>query len=155
MRQLFLDCDGVLADFNGPAKAHFGLPPRKANTQLGEKLFWASLRAQKDWYFNLPLMHDARRLFDGVKHLNPVILTGCPAGGWAEPQKLAWGAKNFPGTPMICCPSVDKRLYMKPGDVLVDDYPKYRHLWEEAGGVFILHESADKSIEQVLTLFHV
>jgi hypothetical protein len=35
----------------------------------------------------------------------------------------------------------------------VDDWPKYRHLWEEAGGIFILHENAKKSIQQVLNLF--
>jgi hypothetical protein len=42
---------------------------------------------------------------------------------------------------------------MQSGDVLVDDWPKYRHLWEAAGSIFILHENADKSIEQVLNLF--
>ena len=35
---------------------------------------------------------------------------------------------------------------MQPGDILIDDWPKYKHLWEEAGGIFILHTSAAQSI---------
>lgn len=77
-------------------------------------------------------MPDAQRLFDAVKHLEPVILTGCPHGGWAESQKQEWAAEHFPGTRVTTCLSIDKRLYMRPGDVLVDDYLKYRQRWEEA-----------------------
>jgi len=28
-------------------------------------------------------------LFEAVAPMRPVILTGCPRGGWAQPQKLA------------------------------------------------------------------
>jgi hypothetical protein len=152
-RQLFLDCDGVLADFNSHAESIFGIHPRKAEDELGTERFWSDLRAQKHFFLALPLMPDAARLFEAVRHLNPVILTGCPKGGWAEPQKIAWAAKHFPGTRMITCRTRDKRNYMKPGDVLVDDWPKYHHLWEETGGIFILHENAETTIPQVLSFF--
>jgi 5'(3')-deoxyribonucleotidase len=153
MKQLFLDCDGVLADFDTAAERIFGLPPRQAEEKLGTPRFWADLRSEPGFYRNLALMPGARRLFDGVKHLSPVILTGCPLGGWAEPQKLAWAGQHFPGTPMIACMAKDKRNHMKPGDVLVDDYLKYRHRWEEAGGVFIHYRNADDAIAEVLAVF--
>jgi len=35
---------------------------------------------------------------------------------------------------------------MKPGDIIIDDYLKYRHLWVEAGGIFIHHISAVESL---------
>jgi hypothetical protein len=88
--QLFLDCDGVLADFG----------------------------------------------------LHPIILTGCPIGGWAEPQKVEWAAEHFPVAEIITCMSREKYLHVDQGDVLVDDYRKYQRQREEAGGIFIHHTSA-------------
>ena len=150
--QLFLDCDGVLADFDTYAEKIFGLPPRKAEAELGQERFWAPLQSHEGFYEKLPLMPDARELFEAVEHLNPIILTGLPVGEWAEPQKRAWGRKYFPHTTMICCMSKDKRNHMKPGDVLVDDWPKYKDLWEEAGGIFVLHTSAKDSIAKLKEL---
>lgn len=152
MSQIWLDCDGVLADFDTYAEAIFGLPPRKAEAELGAKRFWCDLQSHEGFYERLPLMPDARELFEAVEHLNPIILTGCPLGGWAEPQKRAWGRKHFPETKMICCASKDKRNHMLPGDVLVDDWPKYKELWEEAGGIFVLHTSAKESIAKLREL---
>ena len=41
---------------------------------------------------------------------------------------------------------------MKPGDILIDDYLTYRHLWEEHGGTFIHHTSAKESLQQLAAL---
>lgn len=70
-------------------------------------------------------------------------------GGWAEPQKMGWGEEQFPGTLMITCKSAEKSKYCEPGDVIIDDWPKYSHLWMAAGGHFILHESASKSLSKL------
>jgi len=40
----------------------------------------------------LPLLPDARKLFHAVQHLNSIIVTGCPLGGWADEQKHRWAA---------------------------------------------------------------
>ena len=144
--QLFLDCDGVLADFDRAAHKLFGMPSRKAEEKIGSSAFWTRIHRQKTFYRDLPLMPDARALFDAVAHLHPIILTGCPIGGWAEPQKVEWAAEHFPGTEIITCMSREKYLHMHPGDVLVDDYLKYRRHWEEAGGIFIHHTSARSTI---------
>ncbi|TIU94670.1 MAG: hypothetical protein E5W09_22585 [Mesorhizobium sp.] len=152
-QQLFLDCDGVLADFDAAFAAQFGHPPRVYEAQKGSNTFWRDIQHEaKDFYRNLPLMADARVLYDAVAHLRPIILTGCPLGGWAEPQKLAWAAEHFPGVPMITCMSKDKRTYCRPGDILVDDYLKYRDLWEGAGGIFIHHTSAASSLAALAAL---
>jgi hypothetical protein len=92
-------------------------------------------------------------LYQAVAHLNPIILTGCPEGGWSEPQKLSWAARHFPGVKMITCLSKEKFLHMmSPGDVLVDDYLRYRELWENAGGIFIYHISTKESIRLLAAL---
>lgn len=150
--QLFLDCDGVLADFDAAATKLFGMPTREAEEKLGAKEFWRILRSHKDFYGTLPLIPDARKLFDAVEHLNPVILTGCPFGGWAEAQKHRWAAQHFTGTKIITCMAKEKRLHMKPGDILVDDFLKYRDLWTEAGGIFVHHVSADATIRELIHL---
>jgi hypothetical protein len=147
--QLFLDCDGVLADFDAAAEQVFGMPSRQAEQKLGTKQFWRKLRSHDDFYGSLPLLPDARKLFEAVKHLKPIILTGCPLGGWAEGQKHRWAATHFPGTRMIACMAREKRMHMKPGDVLVDDFVKFKDLWEEAGGIFIHHTSAERSIAEL------
>jgi len=145
-KRLFLDCDGVLADFDRAATKLFGMPPRQAEEQHGSRQFWARIHRRKNFYRTLPLMRDARVLFDAVSHLHPIILTGCPIGGWAEPQKVDWAAEHFPGTAIITCMSREKYLHMRPGDVLVDDYLKYRDRWTEAGGIFTHHTTAKSTL---------
>ena len=147
--QLFLDCDGVLADFDHAAVQVFGMPAHEAEQVLGKNKFWRTLREHEDFYGSLPLMPDARKLFNAVRHLKPIILTGCPLGGWAESQKHRWAAVHFPGTKIITCMAREKRMHMKPGDVLVDDTLTYKHLWEDAGGVFIHYTSADNAIAEL------
>ena len=153
MKQLFIDCDGVLADFDTAARELFGQDSREAEESLGTPEFWNRIIGGGNFYRNLPLLPDAMDLYRAVAHLNPIILTGCPQGGWSEPQKIAWAVHHFPGVKMITCLSKDKCLHiMNPGDVLVDDYLRYRDLWEKAGGTFIHHVSAKESIRQLASL---
>ena len=149
MTRIYLDCDGVLADFDAGFQHRFGEEPRLYEELHGTKQFWHVIRTSGDFYQSLPLMHDAMELFSAVEHLRPIILTGCPFGGWAELQKMRWRDKYFPGIPMVTCMSKNKRDYCKPGDFLVDDYLKYRDLWIEAKGTFIHHTSAADSIRQL------
>lgn len=150
--QLFLDCDGVLADFDRAATALLGMPPREHQRRFGPGKFWARIGSAPDFYGTLPLMPDARLLFGSVAHLKPTILTGCPRGGWAEAQKERWAARHFPGTPIITCMARDKRDHGRPGDVLVDDTLTHRHLWEEMGGVFVHHRDAETTLAELARL---
>jgi hypothetical protein len=153
MRRLYLDCDGVLADFDHGATAILGMKPKAFEHRHGLGRFWQKLASAPDFYFSLPLMPDAMRLFDAVKHLHPVILTGLPRGNWAADQKMRWAAQHFPGVRMITCMARDKRNHAKYGDVLVDDNDKFRHLWEQAGGIFVHHKNAEASIAELANYF--
>jgi len=153
VRQIFLDCDGVLADFDTAARDLFGQDSREAKDLLGTDEFWNRIVACGDFYRKLTPLHDAKKLYRAVAHHKPVILTGCPKGGWSEPQKIEWAAEHFPEVKMITCMSKDKYLRIQnPGDVLVDDYLRYRDLWENAGGIFIHHRSANTSIDALADL---
>jgi hypothetical protein len=144
--QVFLDCDGVLADFDRGAERVLGLPPRAFERRHGLGRFWAALAAAPGFFEGLEPMPDAFDLFRAVEHLRPVILTGLPRGAWAEPQKRRWAARHFPGVEVITTSAALKREHCRPGDALVDDRDKYRPLWEEAGGIFIHHRDAAGSI---------
>jgi hypothetical protein len=146
MPQIYLDCDGVLADFDKGAAEVFGMPPALYEKRRGLAAFWKALATTPDFFANLDPLPDARELYEAVAHLDPIILTGLPRGNWAEPQKRRWAKRHFPGVEVITTSAALKREHCHPGDFLIDDRPKYRHLWEQAGGVFILHTSAASSI---------
>ena len=153
MPELFLDCDGVLADFDAGAEQLLGMKPAAFQKRYGNGLFWKRLAKAPGFYATLPQMPDAQLLFAAVKHLRPTILTGLPMGNWAAPQKVKWAAEHFPGVPIITCMARDKHKYMKPGDVLVDDRENHRAAYEDAGVIFIHHRNAADSIRQLAGIF--
>jgi len=152
-RQLFLDCDGVLADFDAGATKILGMSPRAFEERHGRRDFWQRVAKAKDFYAQLPLMSDARTLFDAVAHLDPIILTGLPLGNWAAPQKVRWAEEHFPGTHIITCLARDKYRHMKGADVLVDDRADHRDKWVAAGGIFVHHKDARSSLRQLADIY--
>ena len=150
---LFLDCDGVLADFNAGARKALGMEIRAYEARHGKSGFWRQLAKTRDFYATLPMMPDAMELFEGVKHLKPTILTGLPLGSWAAPQKVRWAAEHFPGVPIITCMARDKFRHMTGADVLVDDTLTHRGAWESAGGTFVHHTSARASLEALARIY--
>ncbi len=115
MPQLFLDCDGVLADFEGGAELLLRMPPKAYQAKHGPGGFWKKLATAPDFYNTLALLPDAMELHNGVKHVDPIILTGLPIGTWAEPQKRAWAARHFPGVQVITTLARNKSSYCEPG----------------------------------------
>jgi hypothetical protein len=151
--RLFLDADGVLADFDQGARRLLGMTPKQFIAKHGRGTFWKRLARAPNFYGSLPEMPDAQLLFEGVEHLKPTILTGLPLGKWAAPQKVEWAAEHFPGVPIITCMARDKHKHMHPGDVLVDDREKHRAEYEAAGVVFVHHKSAEDSLRQLAEIF--
>ena len=153
MPRLFLDCDGVLADFDKAAAKLLGMPAAQFQARHGTREFWKRIQRAPDFYGSLPEMPDARTLFDAVEHLKPTILTGLPLGNWAAPQKVRWAAEHFAGVPIVTCMARDKHRHMHEGDVLVDDRETHRAAYEGAGTVFVHHRSAQDSLRQLAKIF--
>jgi hypothetical protein len=141
--ELFLDLDGVLADFDRGVHRVTGKHPE----ELPMKVLWRELSRHPDFFGTLDFMHDAQELWAFCAPYEPTILTGLPMGSWAPDQKRRWVASML-GTHVrvITCMARDKHRYSGPGKVLVDDREKARVPWEAAGGTFILHTSAAASI---------
>lgn len=147
--RLFLDLDGVLADFDRGVVQATGRTP----DELGNRLMWPLLAKTPGFYDHLPWTADGRDLWDFARPFSPVIVTGVPLGKWAEPQKRSWCARELGAdVEVICCLSREKGRHaaalLGPDEtmVLVDDRLKVQPGWEEAGGRFVLHTSSADSI---------
>ena len=145
MVTLFVDMDGVLADFDQGHEDRFGVRACKE----ADNVDWSLVRRTEGFYRDLPPMPDFDALWRGVSDLNPIILTGVPSSvPEAAANKRAWVDRVIgPDQPMIACPSKDKSLHIrKPGDILIDDWEKHRAVWIARGGRWITHTSAEESL---------
>ncbi len=155
--QLFIDLDGVLADFDAHHEAIFGRTPKRALPNDNPNVYdvdWKAIRAVGDFYAEMPPMADHRVLWDHVKRHDPIILTGIPDVGQvpdAAANKRAWVDRVLDTyVRVITCPSSEKWRYARPGDIIVDDWEKYQHRWIDAGGVWITHVTAMRSVEDLI-----
>jgi len=142
--RIFVDMDGVLADFDsGYAKA-FG----KFGGKDADDVDWSKVRAISGFYSSLPPMPDFDVLWKAIVPYQPTILTGVPSEvPEAAENKREWATKYVgPHVDIITCKSREKCLHGKPGDILIDDWEKYKHLWISMGGVWITHVSATESV---------
>jgi len=143
--KLFVDLDGVLADFDGGVLALTGKLPK----DLEPKRMWGVIVRTPGFYANLAWMPGGRGLWERLLPRGPTVLTGLPMGKWAEPQKLAWCARELgPDVPVVACMSREKasrgRALTPQGSipVLIDDRESLGEAWEAMGGIFILHRDA-------------
>lgn len=138
--QLYVDMDGVLADFDGHHETYFGVRA----TKFPDNVDWIAVRGVRDFYLNVPPMPDLDALWSRIERHRPIVLTGVPPlVPEAADNKRAWIAKNLGNHVEVrCCASREKYLHASPGDVLIDDWERYRDLWIAAGGVWITHLSA-------------
>lgn len=150
---LFLDLDGVLADFDKTAGAILGTDNTyKFEFVHGNREFWRRLDEVPDLFASFDPMPDAYELWDAVKHLDPVILTALPKTNAAsvDQQKRDWVSRHLgPTVRVITCETEDKPKFCRAGDVLVDDRAVNRSAWWAAGGDFILHTDARSTIERL------
>jgi 5'(3')-deoxyribonucleotidase len=157
--RIFVDMDGVLADFNGHFKNLFGVECDQDNYYPPN--FWELIRNHGNFYGTQPLMPDAQDLWDGLQlfQTDVIILSGMPRKEFNIPnvgeQKMAWVMEHFPDAKLICCPSDVKFTFGKPGDFLIDDRSKYAHYWVDMGGRFILHKSSSSTIYELAIRFPV
>ena len=72
------------------------MPVKAFQDKHGVGRFWARLATAPDFYATLPLMPDAMELFEAVRHLDPVILTGPENQGTATRSAVDVDVKLYP-----------------------------------------------------------
>ena len=150
--RIYLDLDGVMADFDKYFLDTFGIESHK----LDDPTLWKLINGHENFFLNLPLMEGALDFFRSIEHLPVSILTACPKSNYtsAAMQKRQWVYKHLstevPVIPMLG--GKNKCLFMhSPGDVLIDDFEKNCIPWAEHGG-FAIHHKNFKSTRNYLNL---
>ena len=161
MRFLYLDMDGVLADFDKYYTKITGMTVAEAR-QMQTEEFWTALGDAKfNIYEELEPMPDAYDLVDGVLrrsrdgNYTVGILTAIPKHGkipMAAQHKREWISRLFPLLSFhfnIGPWAQDKQKHCLNNDILIDDSHLNIPQWTEAGGHGILHVSAEDSLKQL------
>ena len=147
MITLYLDMDGVLADFN---KEYTKFDPEKAD----RKRFRESV-LQHHIFEKLDFMPDTQELLNHVSRLHGVTIEILTSMGTHEPtqaneakmQKLKWlSAKNIPYKANFVHNKQEKAKYANPRSILIDDSVGCISPFIEAGGHGILHVNASDTI---------
>ena len=154
IRQIFLDQDGVLADFeSGLTKA------------LGYKV---DLKSKKDVYDKEKRKLTAQRLFRNLKplpdawklvdycmnsgiHTEILTAAGTVNRTLVIKDKIDW-IRRYINPYWIIIPTFkgsQKAAFAHKKAVLIDDRQRNIDAWVEAGGIGILHKTADDTIEQL------
>ena len=158
--EVFVDMDGVLADFFGEWQKLIGKGWRDVKGKAIEPALQA-IRDKDDFWLSLPLTANAKPLLNLIKDVKGsyTILSAPLAGDKkAEPHKREWIKKNlsfFPPKNIII--TADKQKYATQSDgtpnILIDDFGSNISKWEASGGVGFKHkdhkfERTAKNIKQ-------
>lgn len=148
---IFLDLDGVLANFDKAAGQIVGGDHYRYTFIYGDPVLWVRLHSDPNFFLNMEMMPGAKLLLKSIGQPFKV-LTALPKTNSAEVdrQKRAWVAAHVcPNAPVITCFSKDKPDYCQPGDILIDDRAINMAEWVAKGGRFILHESVMGTIARL------
>jgi 5'(3')-deoxyribonucleotidase len=160
MTTLYIDMDGVIADFDEYANRTLGLPP-SAGIYLDDQ--WTLLAENKRIYRDLKKTPYADQLLEEckdfaiTKEYNLQFLTAVPKANdvkWAFFDKVEWAQTHFPGIPVMFGPySKDKWQHCQPGDILIDDRLSNIDEWRAAGGIAIHHIAFDTTLYELFKLY--
>lgn len=149
--EIYHDLDGVHADFESGVKDLTGGLPH----QLDKRQMWKAINRKGDFFEALKQLAGSRKLFEYTSSLGipQKVLTGMPTIKDGAGQKERWAKKHLEESiHVIVLPSKQKYLHAGPGKVLIDDRIDMISAWCQAGGIGILHTSADDTIAQLKAL---
>jgi hypothetical protein len=154
--KVYLDMDGVLADFDQRFRDISGMEPKEFENKYGTKAFWNLIDEENKikFWVGIPVMSGAADLVNAVKDYNYELLTSPSAKKQSYLGKILW-VKNhtgdvFPSKPRINFKKAKEKHLVKPQlaktDILIDDREDTIGRWNAAGGTGIVY----KNISQVL-----
>jgi 5'(3')-deoxyribonucleotidase len=156
--KVYVDMDGVLADFFGEWQKLIGKDWRKVK-DIEPAL--QKIRDKDNFWLDLPLLPQAKNLLGVIKKVKgsyTILSSPLPNDPNSEPHKREWIKKNldfFPPENVII--THDKPKYAVNSDgtpnILIDDFGKNIASWEAAGGEGFKHkdhkfERTAKAIKQ-------
>lgn len=145
--QVFLDLDGVFADFNARVIRLTGRHPDR----LDRARLWRAVNRDKHFFAELELIEGCLALWEATRDLEPVFLTGAPSSRKFQQQKREWVARMFgPQFTVHVVPRKMKQHFSGPRKILIDDSPDNIAQWIARGGIGILHQGDHAATVSVL-----
>ena len=143
--EIYVDMDGVLADFFGAWKKLVGKDWREIKDLDGAL---QRIRDKDDFWLNIPVTPNAMNLLSLVKQLKGsynILSAPLPNDPKSEPHKRQWIEKNlsaFPPSKVIITSNKSVHATQPDGtpNILIDDFGKNIAKWEAAGGVGFKHK---------------
>jgi hypothetical protein len=148
---LFLDLDSVLVDFmRGVEQLGYGTFKEIESTR-GPNFIWKILsREGESFWKNLEWMPDGKQLYKFCEPFHPTILSAPTRDHTSRTGKEIWVRQQLgPNVKLILERAKDKYKHAKPGYILVDDMKPNIDGWINAGGIGILHTSAEDTISKL------
>ena len=149
--KIYLDMDGVIADFDKKYKELYKIAPRDADTYKTFDKFFTTFIAERQ-FAKLDLMPDAMVLINYLRSL-PIpteILSSTSSekrDAEIREQKVEWLHKHNLTFPINLVPGKRlKRNFSNPSSILIDDTAQNIDQWRAEGGVGILHTDAITTI---------
>lgn len=158
--KIFVDMDGVVADFDKRFTDLSGMSPSDFESKHGKTAFWDFIDVEHKlaFWIGIPPMPDAQTLIDFVSKYDYEMLTAPSIKKESLMGKGLW-MKNwtkrglFPSKPKVNYkPAKNKHQFAASNHILIDDKPSTIDSWKAAGGVGILHTSAGNTIKQLKKL---
>jgi LysM repeat protein/5'(3')-deoxyribonucleotidase len=156
--KVFVDMDGVLADFFGEWNKLIGKSWRNV-TDIEPEL--QKIRDTEDFWLDLPMLPKAKNLLGMIKDLKGsynILSSPLPDDPNSEPHKRQWIEKYlsfFPPEKVIITHNKTPYAINSDGspNILIDDFGPNVNKWEAAGGVGFKHkdhkfERTAKAIQQ-------
>lgn len=144
---VWVDLDGVLADFDGGFARAFGVDP----ASTGDEGLWRLIDSRDGFFASLPPVDGSAAFFASVRELSsragrdgPRVLTACPVGPLRArviAEKRRWVAKLIDASVEVVASDFGgcKSRHMRStGEILIDDWRPNIEGWRASGGVGLL-----------------
>jgi len=145
IEKIYLDMDGVIADFSKKYRELYKIYPHEADTYKTFDGFFIKFIESRE-FTKLDLMPDAMKLIEYLKSLSiPTEILSSTSSEKRDAdireQKLEWLKNHGIDFPAILVPGKrHKKNYSNAKSLLIDDTEQNISQWREAGGVAIHHK---------------
>jgi hypothetical protein len=161
--KIYLDMDGVVADFDQRFRDLSGMSPDEFESKYGKNAFWEFIDEGDNkvkFWVGIPPMEGAKELVDYVSQHDYSMLTAPSIKKQSRLGKNLWIRNHtgdvFPSKPHVIFKSAKTKHLVKPSltkfDILIDDKQSTIDNWNNAGGTGILYLSASQVISQLQKL---
>jgi 5'(3')-deoxyribonucleotidase len=153
--KIYLDLDGVVADFDKRFRDLSGMAPSDYESKNGKNAFWdfIDVKHKVAFWVGIPPMPQAKTLVDYVSQHDYEVLTAPSIKKQSVLGKNLWvrnhTGKLFPSKPKVNFRFAKEKHKVKPNltqyDILIDDKASTIDNWESAGGTGILFTSTPQT----------